>query len=86
MEKLFAISYKLRYAETSDWGEKYIKAPDKKHALNKFTKLKKIRTSNYKSVNEWQWEEGVWMATFWNIKQISEISCPFCSGKETIHS
>ena len=29
MEKTFAISYKLGYAETSDWGTEYLKANNK---------------------------------------------------------
>jgi len=30
MKKIFEINYKLRYAETEDWGQEYLKAANKK--------------------------------------------------------
>ena len=80
MEKLFAISYKLRYAETSDWGTEYLKANNKEHALSIFAKSRKVLTTKFKSFNDWRWEEGVWSAEFRNIKQVKEVPCPHCSG------
>jgi hypothetical protein len=85
MEKTFAISYKLRYAETSDWGIEYLKASNKEQALNSFAKTRKISTAKFKSSNDWHWEEGVWLAEFRNIKQVKEIPCPHCSGTGIIH-
>jgi len=64
MEKTFAIAYKLRYSETSDWGREYIKAYNEEQALKSFAKIKKIPTRKFKAVNEWHWEEGVWSAEF----------------------
>ncbi|MEW6507567.1 MAG: hypothetical protein AB1432_07480 [Bacteroidota bacterium] len=86
MEKLFAISYKLRYFETSDWGAEYIRAKSRSEALNRFAKLRKIRANKFKKITEWHWEEGVWLAQFSNIKVIKEIPCPHCSGKGIIYS
>jgi len=80
MEKTFAISFKLRYAETSDWGTEYLKASDKGQALNIFARARKISTTKFKSFNDWHWEEGVWSAEFWNIKKVKEMPCPHCSG------
>jgi predicted methyltransferase len=80
MEKMFAINYKLRYAETSDWGTEYLKAGNKSEALSIFAKTRKISTDEFKSFNEWQWEEGVWLAEFHNIKQVKEMPCSHCSG------
>jgi len=80
MEKLFSISYKLRYAETSDWGSEYLRANNKKQALSLFAKKRKISTAKFKSSDDWCWEEGVWSAQFWNITQVKEIPCPHCSG------
>lgn len=85
MEKLFAISYKLRYAETSDWGTEYLKASNKGQALSIFAKKRKISTDKFKSFNDWYWEEGVWLAQFWNIIQVKEIPCSHCSGTGIIH-
>lgn len=86
MEKLFAISYKLRYYETSDWGTEYIKARNKDQALNSFIRSRKIRPNKFKGVNEWHWEEGAWSAEFWNIKEVKEVPCPHCKGKGIIHT
>jgi predicted methyltransferase len=86
MEKTFAISYKLRYAETSEWGTEYFKAINKQQALNNFAKTRKISTKKFNSYNDWQWEEGVWLAEFWNIKQVREITCPHCGGNGIIHT
>ncbi len=80
MEKIFAISYKLRYAETSDWGTEYLKAINKGQALSLFAKSRKVSTTKFKDFNDWHWEEGVWSAEFWNIKQVKETPCPHCSG------
>jgi len=30
MKKIFEVNYKLRYAETEDWGQEYLKAANKK--------------------------------------------------------
>lgn len=84
MEKLFAISYKLRYAETSDWGIEYQRAKTKEEALRIFAKSKKIPIKKFKSLNDWFWEEGVWSAEFWNIKQVNEKPCPHCNGEGVI--
>ncbi len=86
MEKLFAISYKLRYYETSDWGTEYIKARNKDQALSSFMRSRKIRSNKFKSVNEWHWEEGVWSAEFWNITEVKEVQCPHCNGTGIIHT
>jgi hypothetical protein len=86
MEKTFAISYKLRYAETSDWETEYLKAINKEQALSKFAKARKITTTKFKGFNNWNWEEGVWSAEFRNIKQVKEIPCPHCSGIGIIHA
>lgn len=80
MEKLFAISYKLRYCETSDWETEYLKANNKAEALNIFAKRRKISTNKFKSFNDWCWEEGVWSAQFWNVKQVKEKPCSHCNG------
>lgn len=85
MEKIFAISYKLRYTETSDWGTEYLKASNKGHALSIFAKARKIPTAKFKSFNDWHWEEGVWSAEFHNIKPVKEMPCPHCSGTGIIH-
>jgi hypothetical protein len=84
MEKTFAISYKLRYAETSDWETEYLKASNKAQALSIFAKSRKIATTSFKSFNDWNWEEGVWSAEFKSIKQVKEIPCPHCSGSGII--
>lgn len=86
MKKLFAISYKLRYAETSDCGTEYLKASSKEQALINFAKSRKIRMQKFKCVNEWHWEEGVWMGEFRNIKQVKKMPCPHCSGIGIIHT
>jgi hypothetical protein len=80
MEKTFAISYKLRYAETSDWETEYLSASNKKQALSLFAKTRKIPVAKFKNFNNWYWEEGVWFAQFWNIKQVKEKPCSHCSG------
>lgn len=80
MEKLFAISYKLRYGETSDWETEYLKANNKTEALNRFAKQRKISTNKFKRIDEWYWEEGVWSAQFWNVMQVEENPCPHCNG------
>ena len=85
MEKMFAISYEVRYAETSDWSTTYIKANDKEHALKKFAKSKKIPFQKFNNVGAWQWEEGVWLAEFRNIMQVKEIPCSHCNGTGIIH-
>ncbi len=84
MKKLFAISYKLRYGETSNWGAEYIKANNKTEALNKFAKQRKISTNMFKSINEWFWEEGIWSAEFGNIKHVKEMPCSHCKGEGVI--
>jgi len=84
MKKTFAISYKLRYAETSDWGIEYLKAISKEHALKSFARIRKIPTRKFNRVSEWRWEEGVWLAEFRHIKQIKEMPCPHCSGSGII--
>lgn len=84
MEKTFAVNYKLRYAETSDWGTEYLKASNKEKALNIFAKTKKISTAKFKSFNDWHWEEGVWSAEFHGLKQVKEVPCPHCSGTGTM--
>lgn len=84
-KKTFAISYKLRYAETEDESIDYLEAIDKEHALIDFAKLKNIEKKDFRSFKEWIWEEGVWWAKFKNIKQVKEIPCPHCSGKGTIY-
>jgi len=85
MEKLFAINYKLRYAETSDWGTEYIKAKTKSQALNNFAKLRKIRKSKFQNIQDWKWEEGVWLAEFRNIAEVKAMTCSHCSGTGVIH-
>lgn len=85
MEELFAISYKLRYSETSDWGAEYLKAKNEEQALKIFAKMKEISTAEFKSFEDWEWEEGVWSAKFWNIKEVKEIPCPHCNGTGIIH-
>ena len=80
MGNTFAITYKLRYSETSDWETEYLKAESKGEALSIFAKSRKILTSKFKSFNDWRWEEGVWSAEFRNIKQVKEVPCPHCSG------
>ena len=85
MEKLFVISFKLRYGETSEWGTEYIKAQQQKKALNIFAKIKKIPTKKFNSVDEWSREEGVWLAKFRGIKQVKETICPHCNGSGIIH-
>ncbi len=85
MENLFAISYKLRYAETSDSGSEYIKANNKDEALSCFAKMKKIPTDKFKNVTEWEWEEGVWSAEFRNIEVVKQSPCPHCNGTGIIH-
>lgn len=84
MEKLFEISYKLRYGETSEGGSEYIKAYSKAEALEKFAKQRKISKKKFKSYNDWSWVEGVWSAEFWNIMQVKEMPCPHCYGTGTI--
>lgn len=86
MEKLFAINYKLRYSETSDWGTEYVKAKDKNQALDKFAKLRKINKNKFKSSREWCWEEGVWSAELQNVKEVKGIQCPTCCGSGIIHT
>ncbi len=88
MKKIFAINYKLRYAETSDWGTEYVNANNKTQALNIFAKLKKIsvRKFNRLDLDNWEWEEGVWRAEFRNIKQVQEVPCPHCGGTGVIHA
>jgi hypothetical protein len=85
MKKLYAISYKLWYAETSDWGTEYVKAESKTQALNAFAKFKKIALSKINHPDRWKWEEGVWIAEFWNVKQVKEMPCPHCGGKGIVH-
>lgn len=85
MEKIFAINYKLRYAETSDWGAEYIQAENKKQALTTFAKLKKIRASKLKGANEWEWEEGVWTGEIHSVKVVKAITCAHCNGTGIIH-
>jgi len=80
MEKKFEICYKLRYSETSDWGIEYLKARNKEQALNIFARSRDISTTEFKNLSDWHWEEGVWSAEFWNIKQIKEIPCSHCHG------
>ena len=86
MEKTFAISYKLRYAETSDWGTEYLKANSKVQALNIFAKSRKILAKQFKSLDEWHWEEGVWSAEFRNIKQVNQTPCSHCNGTGIIQT
>jgi len=86
MEKIFAINYKLRYAETSDWGTEYLKAHNKEQALSIFAKSRKIPTTKFKGFNDWHWEEGIWSAEFRNIKQVKETPCPHCNGTGIIHN
>jgi len=86
MKKLFAINYKLWYAETSDWGTEYVKANDKTQALSSFAKLRKIKPDKFKSIKEWSWEEGVWRAEFRYIKQVKEATCHHCGGTGKIHT
>jgi hypothetical protein len=83
MEKIFAIDYKLRYAETSDWGTEYLRASNREQALSIFAKSKGIRRTKFKSFDDWQWEEGVWSAEFRNIKLVIEEPCPHCNGTGT---
>jgi len=85
MEKLFAIGYKLRYAETSDYGTEYIQASSKEQALQRFAKARNIKTTKFKTIEKWCWEEGVWSAEFNNIKQVKELTCPHCNGAGVIH-
>lgn len=86
MEKLYSISYKLRYAETSDWETEYIRAKDREHALKNFARLKQIKIKQFRSFDEWRWEEGVWSAEFRSICEVKEMPCPHCSGTGIIHS
>ena len=85
MNKTFEISYKLRYGETEDWGREYLKAATKKQALTSFANKMKIRIKQFKSFEDWMWEEGVWSARFKHIKQIKEKRCPHCDGSGIIH-
>lgn len=85
MKKTFEINYKLRYAETEDWGQEYLKAANKKQALKSFAKRMKISTKQFSRFEDWCWEEGVWMASFKNINQVKEKWCPHCCGKGIIH-
>ena len=71
MKKTFEINYKLRYAETEDWGQEYLKATNKKQALKSFSKRREITTKQFTSFEDWQWEEGIWLASFKNIKQVN---------------
>lgn len=84
MEKLFAISYKLRYGETSDWETEYHRAITKELALKRFAKSRRIPNKKFKNYNDWFWEEGVWSAEFKNIKQVKEMPCPHCKGTGVI--
>lgn len=81
MKKTFEISYKLRYCETEDWGMEYLKAATKKQALTSFANKMKIQTKQFKSFEDWMWEEGVWSAHFKHIKQVKEERCPHCGEK-----
>lgn len=85
MKKIFEINYKLRYAETEDWRQEYLKASSKKQALKDFAKRMKISTRQFSRFEDWCWKEGVWMASFKNIKQVKEKRCPHCCGKGIIH-
>lgn len=85
MKKTFEISYKLRYAETDDWGREYVKAATQKQALKSFAKKMKIPIKEFKSFEDWHWEEGVWLASFKNIKQVKAKQCPHCCEKGIIH-
>ncbi|KAF0151909.1 MAG: hypothetical protein FD143_1519 [Ignavibacteria bacterium] len=85
MEKLFAVNYKLRYVETSDWGAEYIKAENKNQALAVFAKLKKIKTNKFKNANKWEWEEGVWTGEIHSINVVKTITCSHCNGAGIIH-
>lgn len=85
MNKLFEINYKLRYGETSDWAHEIINANSKNLALKKFSLLKKIKTDNINTPQNWIWEEGVWSAEFNSILEIREILCPHCKGKGKIY-
>lgn len=85
MERLFDITYKLRYCETSDWGNEILKATNERDALNLFAKSRRISIKKYEKAEDWQWEEGVWSANFHGISEVKEIKCPHCKGTGTIH-
>jgi predicted methyltransferase len=85
MKKTFEINYKLRYAETEDRGQEYLKAADKKQALKIFAKRMKISTKQFSRFEDWCWKEGVWMASFKNIKQVKEKQCRHCCGKGIVY-
>ena len=80
MKNTYEISFKLRYCETEEWGKEILKATTKNQALNSFAKSRKIRTKEFKSFEDWSWEEGVWLARFKNINQVEVLQCPHCDG------
>ncbi|MEK6545724.1 MAG: hypothetical protein AABZ28_04255 [Nitrospinota bacterium] len=60
MKKFFEINYKLRYAETEDWGQEYLKASNKKQALKSFAKRMKISTKQFRKGSSFKHGDVFW--------------------------
>ncbi len=85
MKQTFKIYYKLRFGELEDTGFEYIKSLTEEDALKKFARMNKIKMTKFKSVSDWEWEDGLWTGFFKSINKVSEIPCPHCNGTSLIH-
>ena len=78
--KLFEIQIINRYYEEKEYASEIITANSEKEALINFAKRYNIKDYKYLFQPLFSWENGMWMSSFKNIKEVQEIICSHCNG------